>query len=347
MTSSKDRALFFPGKQIDSFTIRKLLGQGGFGDVYLVTNSQENIYAMKTEYRNAPKRALSIEIEILKRLHDPRFPEFIACGETGEVIYLVMGLYGPSIGDIRREHKNFLEGKFVFNFALKSLEVIKAFHEVGYVHRDIKPSNFLINKDQNNPLILIDFGLSKPYIDFSTGELLPPVNGHYIGTKKYASLNAHKKRDLGRCDDLISWFYAILEMFKQRLPWRNLHEIEEVMQEKETRTEELARPYPLLFEIYTYLKQLNFADKPDYDYLSRLIQKEMTSKGYYPDKFDWISIYKREADDDDDSRPEDNSPYQPYTVPDEIEENEDKKTKKGKNDSSNGHSDDGKCCLIA
>lgn len=58
----------------------------------------------------------------------------------------------------------------------------------------------------------MDFGIEKPYIDFQNGELLDPVPSCYKGTRKYVSINSHNGKDLGRCDDLFSWFYCVLEM---------------------------------------------------------------------------------------------------------------------------------------
>lgn len=299
MATHKDRILLNKGQEVDGYTIISLLGQGGFGDVYKVVDSDGKEFAMKTEYLNAPKRALKAEVNIMKKLSGPCFPKVYADGETEALYYLVMELLGPSISDIRRAHQNFIGSEFTYNFALHSLDVIHQFHECGYIHRDIKPSNFLINRNQVYPLMLIDFGLSKPYIDFETGRILPPGNGHYIGTKKYASLNAHRKNDLGRCDDLYSWFYALIEMKKGRLPWRNVRELEDVAKMKEKQTDLLIKPYPELTKIYNYLNKLNFEDEPDYEYLKSIISNEMIGKGYYPENFNWISFYDNETNEEE------------------------------------------------
>lgn len=306
MATHKDRILLRKGQEIDGYTITSLLGQGGFGDVYKVTDFEGSQFAMKTEYLDAPKRALKAEVKIMKNLHSPCFPKVYTDGETDNVYYLVMELLGPSIGDIRRAHQNYLTSEFTFNFAIQSLEVIHKFHQAGYIHRDIKPSNFLIKRDQEYPIMLIDFGLSKQYIDFETQDILPPTAGHYIGTKKYASLNAHKKNDLGRCDDLNSWFYTLLEMKKGRLPWRNVKELEDVAKMKEKQTDALIKSYPELIRIQSYLKKLSFSDEPDYDYLKSIITNEMESKGYFPEHFDWIQFYDQETNEDEEEEEEDN-----------------------------------------
>ena len=63
------------------------------------------------------------------------------------------------------------------------------------IHRDIKPENFVIgNYDDNslNTLFLIDFGLSKYFID-KNKEHIPFINRHgMIGTMRYASISSLK-----------------------------------------------------------------------------------------------------------------------------------------------------------
>ena len=51
------RAILNKGQNIDGYTISGLLGQGGYGDVYKVINSEGKKLAMKTEYLNAPKKS--------------------------------------------------------------------------------------------------------------------------------------------------------------------------------------------------------------------------------------------------------------------------------------------------
>jgi casein kinase 1 len=46
------------------------------------------------------------------------------------------------------------------------LERLRDFHELGYIHRDLKPENICVGFDSNNGAVyLIDFGLSKMYLD--------------------------------------------------------------------------------------------------------------------------------------------------------------------------------------
>lgn len=56
---------------------------------------------------------------------------------------------------------------------------------MNYVHRDIKPENFVVGNEGNHHIVyLIDFGLSKKYID-DNGSHIPFVeNKGLVGTAR-------------------------------------------------------------------------------------------------------------------------------------------------------------------
>ena len=59
---------------------------------------------------------------------------------------------------------------------------------------------------------MIDFGLSRRYVD-DDGQPLPERHDTaFRGSTTYASVHAHHGQDLSRRDDLWSWFYILVEM---------------------------------------------------------------------------------------------------------------------------------------
>ena len=68
---------------------------------------------------------------------------------------------------------------------------------------------------------LVDFGLAKEHLDMNTGEPHPQrKNTDFRGTIPYASLCAHYKKELGRKDDMWSFFFIILEFLEEPLNWK-------------------------------------------------------------------------------------------------------------------------------
>lgn len=64
-------------------------------------------------------------------------------------------------------------------------------HKIGFLHLDIKPDNILLgNSDHNGTLFLIDFGISKRYLD-NEGQHIPLRKGiPFLGNVVFASKTA-------------------------------------------------------------------------------------------------------------------------------------------------------------
>lgn len=148
MEFHRNRIILKKGEDVNGYKIVSLLGQGGYGEVYKVTNSNGQKYAMKTEYFTSPKKTIEYETEVIKKLRDPYFPKVYADGKTEDFVYLIIDVLGPSISDIERTKYDEITNEFTLNFAIQSLFAIEKFHENGYVHRDIKPGNFFLKRSQ-------------------------------------------------------------------------------------------------------------------------------------------------------------------------------------------------------
>lgn len=145
-----------------------------------------------------------------------------------------MSLVGPNLTKVLRRcpRRRFSESTTV-RLGIQCVRSIESLHRIGFIHRDIKPQNYAIGLDEpRRTVFLLDFGLARQYVD-RNGNLRPPrtVVG-FRGTVRYASLNAHLRRDLGRHDDLWSLVYMLVELQRVRLPWRKLSEKDKVRYDK-------------------------------------------------------------------------------------------------------------------
>jgi serine/threonine protein kinase len=204
---------------------------------------------------------------------------FITCGRYNEYNYLVMELLGDNLSELRRKTAT---GKFSMASTLmlgivfvRSLEQI---HDLGYLHRDVKPSNFVIgNEGRRNQVFLIDFGLARKFV-MPDGSIRPARDqAGFRGTARYASINSHMSRDLGRRDDLWSVLYILIEFAKGYLPWRKLKEKDEIRDVKiNMNTPELCDELPKEFlQFMDHLQALDYGDRPDYDYLIQLMRHRL------------------------------------------------------------------------
>jgi serine/threonine protein kinase len=170
------------------------------------------------------------------------------------------------------------------------LNCIRAFHTCGFVHRDIKPGNFLIRSSRKCPLALIDYGFSFPYIDPATRRHVKFSTGlGFTGTVRYASLNAHRGLQLSRRDDMISWFYSVVELASGGLPWPGAANLDRTGIIKETLViDVMCCALPVEFiDIYKYIMKIEFDARPDYAFIAKKITKAIRLGDFVLNQFDW------------------------------------------------------------
>nr|XP_046167259.1 tau-tubulin kinase 1 isoform X2 [Oncorhynchus gorbuscha] len=280
----------------DRWKVLKKIGGGGFGEIYEALDllTRENV-ALKVESAQQPKQVLKMEVAVLKKLQGKNHVcKFIGCGRNDKFNYVVMQLQqGRNLADLRRSQPR---GTFTMSTTLRLgkqiLESIEAIHSVGFLHRDIKPSNFAMGRLPSTlrKCYMLDFGLARQYTN-TTGEVRPPrtVAG-FRGTVRYASVNAHKNKEMGRHDDLWSLFYMLVEFAVGQLPWRKIKDKEQVGQIKERYDHRmLLKHMPSEFHIFLdHVLGLDYYTKPDYQLLMSVFENSMKERIIMENEpFDW------------------------------------------------------------
>lgn len=250
---------------------------------------------MKIEYLDAPKQGINLETRVLKSIQQSSlFPQYIDSGSAENFRYLIMELLGPSVSLLRRTMPEKKLSKYTYlNLSIYMIKCIKKLHGFGFVHRDIKPGNFLIRPDKHSPLCLIDFGLSRSYVDPETGfHVQPRAKPGYVGTVRYASLHAHDEEELSRRDDMISWFYSIIEIAIGKLPWPGGSDKDETVRLKRMLTpQELCADLPKEFlTIYKHIISLEHPDAPDYNLYISLINQAIAHEKFKKQIYDWEKL---------------------------------------------------------
>ena len=289
------------------FRVLKHLAKGAFSEIYSGMNilTKERV-AIKVEPRYSLDKYLEAECYFLFSLKGLGIPKVISFGHNKEYDILIMPLLGKSLHEIQMT-KNFnFEFKDICLIAIQIIERIQWIHSQKIIHRDIKPDNFLIGLNDPNIIYLIDFGLSKKYRSSLTGNHIKNSKiKKFVGSLRYASINALKLREQSRRDDLESIGYMLIYLVKRRLPWDNV-KVENKRSfylrlsqyKKNLEPELLCKNLPKEFAEYIkYVKNLNFEDEPDYNYLKSLFKVLLNKQGFEEGKifFSWINesnIYK-------------------------------------------------------
>jgi serine/threonine protein kinase len=209
-------------KIANRYALKKTIGQGGFGDVYKTEDSKTgHIRAIKLE-RRAAGDLIFFESRMLQQLKDiPGLPRVHDFGFEGDFNYMVMDYCGYSLSSLLDICGGKFSLKTVCCLAIKLITVLESVHNNCVLHRDIKPENFLFDPSTKK-FYLIDFGLSKKYIDRSGKHMARQENKSFRGTLRYCSLNMHLGVENTRRDDLESFLYVMIYLLKGSLPWQNI-----------------------------------------------------------------------------------------------------------------------------
>ncbi|XP_036335113.1 tau-tubulin kinase homolog Asator-like isoform X2 [Rhagoletis pomonella] len=291
--------LLQPGHVVkERWKVVRKIGGGGFGEIYegqdLITREQ---VALKVESARQPKQVLKMEVAVLKKLQGKEHVcRFIGCGRNDRFNYVVMQLQGKNLAELRRaQPRGAFSLSTTLRLGLQILKAIESIHSVGFLHRDIKPSNFSIGRLPYNcrRVYMLDFGLARQYTT-GTGEVrCPRAAAGFRGTVRYASINAHRNREMGRHDDLWSLFYMLVEFVNGQLPWRKIKDKEQVGLTKEKYDHRiLLKHLPSdLKQFLEHIQSLTYADRPDYAMLIGLFERCMKRRGVKEsDPYDWEKI---------------------------------------------------------
>ena len=261
------------GSVLLGYVTGRLLGSGTFGEVYLAKDIKNGeLVAIKVESIKSTKKCLEHEFKVLARLQSSvLFPKLGIFGKSPVFCFYSMEMLGLSIYEISKklpERKVPMEsGVTIMTETLKALEQM---HTFGLIHRDIKPGNIITRNKKDYPICLIDFGLTIQYLDTATGKHLPKrEHVGFRGSKAYASVNAHTGCTLSRKDDLISWYYVMIELLCGKLPWRGVRDHQELIVLKSLFNVKkfVQSTAPELNDIWTSINYLSFEEKPDYKFI--------------------------------------------------------------------------------
>uniref|UniRef100_A0A8C1CPA1 non-specific serine/threonine protein kinase n=1 Tax=Cyprinus carpio carpio TaxID=630221 RepID=A0A8C1CPA1_CYPCA len=253
------------------FELRKVLGQGSFGKVFLVKKTTGpdagQLYAMKVLKKATLKGIISSGA--------------ISFQTEGKLYLILDFLRGGDLFTRLSKEVMFTEEDVKFYLAELAL-ALDHLHGLGIIYRDLKPENILLDEDGH--IKLTDFGLSKESIDHENKAY------SFCGTVEYMAPEVVNRR--GHTYSADWWSYGVLmfEMLTGTLPFQG-------KDRKETMTmilkAKLGMPHFLSSEAQSLLRSL-FKRNPSNRLGAGPDGVEEIKRHPFYATIDWNKLFRRE-----------------------------------------------------
>lgn len=267
----------------ERYTLEKLIGVGGFADVWKAIDTKTNTVVTLKIYTNLDEDGindLSEEYTRMQGLNHTNILKAEHFDSWGNIPYLVMkfcdgGSLDKKIGKMTAED--------LMDAIIQIANGLKYLHSNGIVHQDIKPANILIDNTGGKACyVLSDFGISSK----TKTRLSHSVNLKNQGTsmteayappEKFSSKKADRRPD--RKGDIFSFGISIYELATGSMPFDELStgrqlqyegaeiDFSEIQDEKIRRISELCmqadkEDRPTADEVYKIAASSEIPDEP-------------------------------------------------------------------------------------
>lgn len=200
------------GTRLAEFELLGLIGEGGFGIVYLAYDTQLRRNVALKEYMPASlasRHGLS-EVTVRSERHEEAFvaglksfvnearmlaqfdhPALVKVHrfwEANSTAYMVMPYYeGTTLKDALRQMPAPPSEALLLNLLGPLVDALGVLHRAQCFHRDISPDNIIILKDSGRP-VLLDFGAARQIIGDLTQALTVILKTGYAPVEQYAQV---------------------------------------------------------------------------------------------------------------------------------------------------------------
>ncbi len=193
-TLDSGKPLYELGSHIGCYKLLSVLGEGGFGMVYLAEQQHpiKRLVALKVIKPGMDTKQViarfETERQALAMLDHPNIAQVFDAGatEAGRPYFAMEYVKGVPITEYCDKYKLGTEERLRLFIPL--CQAIQHAHHKGIIHRDIKPSNALVMLHDEKPIPkVIDFGVAKALNQRLTERTLFTEQGQLIGTPEYMS----------------------------------------------------------------------------------------------------------------------------------------------------------------
>ncbi len=246
--SEQDKKNDLVGKTIGHYKIKKLLGRGGMGEVFLAEDIKLNrpvaLKCLPPEFiENTERMSRFIrEAKSASALNHPNIITIYEINEFDDTHFIATEFIdGKTLKEYVKDKS--LSVNSALEIAVQIASALDEAHTAGIIHRDVKPDNIMIRP--NGLVKILDFGIAKTIweLGFGNANLKTPdaesktainstnnpksqipnpkstLPGTIIGTADYMSPEQAKGREIDARTDIFSFGVLVYEMLSGNLPF--------------------------------------------------------------------------------------------------------------------------------
>ena len=226
-----------PGAVLQArFEIRRVLGSGGMGVVYLAYDDRlEREVALKLHTVSRDLDRLLAEAKSMARLSHPNVLTVHDVGtlDDGRLFIAMEYVDGSNAREWQKaETRSWVD---VLELYISAGLGLVAAHAVGLVHRDFKPDNVLVGNDGR--VRVADFGLARPATGASADAAVErtldgqstdrTVTGAVAGTPAYMAPEQVDARGVDARADQFAFCVSLYEALYAQRPWKGIHRLDQ------------------------------------------------------------------------------------------------------------------------
>ncbi|HSO21703.1 MAG TPA: tetratricopeptide repeat protein [Chondromyces sp.] len=215
-----------PGTTIGPYRLLALIGEGGFGSVYMAEQDQpvRRRVALKILKLGMDTQAVigrfEQERQALAAMDHPHIAKVLDAGatESGRPYFVMELVTGRPMTTYADEQRLTLRQRL--ELFVQVCNAIQHAHSKGIIHRDIKPSNVLVSSHDGRPFArVIDFGIAKAIDQRLSDETAFTQHGQLMGTPLYMSPEqAEGSLDIDTRSDVYSLGVLLYEVLTGTTP---------------------------------------------------------------------------------------------------------------------------------
>lgn len=186
----------FEARQLGQYHLKKLIGRGGMGEVYLAEHRLLKrpcaVKLIRPDKAGDPQVLARFEREVRTsaRLSHWNNIDIFDYGRTddGTFYYVMEFLPGLTLHDLVTRHGSLPAGRVIY-LLRQICDALGEAHAMGLIHRDIKPANiFSAQRGRQYDVVkLLDFGLAKPVSNLDSASQQLTQVGSITGSPQFLS----------------------------------------------------------------------------------------------------------------------------------------------------------------